>query len=71
MQNPTIKRYAVLYRDHNGEIDTRQLRAENVESAGELFKEEYRYCQYSMLAIIETVSGCNVYYPNGQGYTRS
>lgn len=70
MPKPANKRYAVLFRDHNGELDTQHLSAENIESAGGIFKEEYRYRQYSIIAIIETISGCNVYYPNGGEFKR-
>lgn len=66
---PEQKYYSVLYRDHNGEVSTvHNLRADDIESAGELFNEEFRYCFFTVIAIIETLSGCNTYYPAGNEY---
>lgn len=66
---PEQKYYSVLYRDHNGEVSTvHNIISTDINSAGEIFKAEYKYCQYTIVAIIETVSGCNTYYPDGNEY---
>ncbi len=71
MQNPVLKRYAVLYKDWNGEVDTQHLRAIDIDSAGGTFKEENKHCGYSIVAIAESAEGCNMYIPRNGEYVRT
>lgn len=53
MQNSASKKYSVLYKDHNGEYDMEYITANNVQEAADIFENENKYSQRTVVVISE------------------